>query len=546
MSIKSKRPMIFLTLLCAAMLAVFTMPGVAQEEKMSDSALIEKAEETVLSQLILDHGIREFTEQSVLRDQTIDCAGGTMEVDEVRLRAANPLESMAVSVFFDRTSGEPVRLTADGDIYWQIDSLFRSADEKTVDKTAYIRDPRAGHYAVSLCSAADDYGLGKEMLLNGTEVTVHRILPTLGSYPHDIFEDPKEEWAYLKVGANEHFEGAQGYVPMVCLSFEKPDAKTAPVFTAAVTKDEATLYADTGLTDQALAQLKRGTKVRLLGRTMKYWHVEHEGMIGFVPAKDLALEEKAASMLPAFNRKNLITLQPGWEKREQAFRAKMNVLYNRNPPMGEWSVKQMAEGSRLAESYGMLDEWITDARGVPRIYIEPGKGDITEQEVVRLADKAAMDKYGFTEKDIKQRKVEFSYMQDQPEKKLWRVSYGLKLWQYDCSMTLDEKGKPVDFWQCKEAVGAYPHPRFTQEEAIKRAQRILVEKGYVPYWVLSGWSTRFAYEPKESELSLRVSFIPLEEKAYRQGLAVLLQDATGALLDIIDIQSGQSVMAENR
>ncbi len=532
-------------ILCAILLTPMVMTGAETEAKplaLTDQELIQKAEETVMSHIVYDDGIEKIIDQRVWRDQKIDIAGRTVNVDMVTLTAVNPSVEEPVSVYFDKATGEALRMDVSGGGYWE-NRAFIDAQREKLEKKAYIRDPRDGQYAVSLCSAADDYGLGKEMLMNGTEVMVHWITPTLGAYPHDLFDDPKEEWAYVTAGANEHFEGANGYVPVACLAWEKPDDKAAPAFTGAVQKDAAKLYADTGLTDTVLAELKQGTGLRVLGRTMKYWHVEWEGKIGFVPADDFALSNEALAVLPAFSLDNLIPLQPGWEKRLAEYEEKRSALYNRNPPMGEWSLEQMAEGSRLAEEYGMLEQWITDRNGVPQIFIVPGDGDITEEEAIRLADKAAMEKYGFAAEDVKRRSVTYSYMQDKPEERLWRVRYSLMVGQYDCSVTLNRKGKAVDFWQMQDASGPYPRPRMKAQDALAMAKQILIEKGFVPGETLNTWEVTQDYVTEGQGLAARVTFTPPRGSgsAYRYGLTVAMDDATGTLKYIEDNATGKAV-----
>ena len=80
-----------------------------------------------------------------------------------------------------------------------------------------IRNPRSDTQSVALSDAADDYGWAKELLYNGTPVTVNYIIPTRGAYSHDLFDDPSERWAHITVGQTQRFEGAQGFVPLVCL-----------------------------------------------------------------------------------------------------------------------------------------------------------------------------------------------------------------------------------------------------------------------------------------------------------------------------------------
>lgn len=533
-------------ILCAIFLAPMVMTGAAEQQAaLSDQHLIEKAKETVMSHYVLDDGIEKFLYPRVVRGEKINFDGRTIKVDEVSLTAVNPTVEVPVAVCFMQGTDEAVRLTAAGDVWWNNSEMLQDQKDR-IDKTAYIRDPRENQYAVSLCSAADDYGIGKEMLLNGTEAVAHWTTPTLGHYPSELFDDPKEEWAYVTVGANEHFEGASGYVPVACLAWEKPDDKAAPAFEGTVTADETKMYADTGLTDTVLTELKQGTGLRVLGRTMKYWHVEREGKTGFVPAEDFALAKEALAVLPAFGVDNLTTLQPGWEKRLAAYEEKRNILYNSNPPMGEWSLEQMAEGTRLAQEYGMLEEWITDANGVPQMFIVPGDGDLTEEEALRLADKQAMEKYGFAAEDVKRRSVSYSYPQDKPEERRWKVRYSLMVWQYDCSVTLNRKGEAVDFWQMKEASGPYPRPNMKAQDAVIKARQILIEKGFVPGETLSTWEVTQDYITQGEGLAARVSFTPPRgsDSAYRYGLSVVMDDATGNLTCIEDHATGKAVMGE--
>lgn len=535
-------------ILCALLLAPMVMTGAETETKplaLSDQDLMKIAEETVMSHIVYDDGIEKIIDQRVERDLKIDIAGHTVDAHEVRLTAVSGMLLENISVYLDKATGEALRMDVNGDGYWENRSFIDEQREK-LEKKAYIRDPRDNQYAVSLCSAADDYGLGKEMLMNGTEVMVHWITPTLGAYPREMFNDPREEWAYVTAGANGHFEGANGYVPVACLAWEKPDDKAAPAFTGTVQKDTAKLYADTGLTDTVLTELKQGTSLRVLGRTMKYWHVEGEGKTGFVPVDDFVLSNEALAVLPAFGMDNLTWLQPGWEKRLAEYEEKRSILYNRNPPMGEWSLEQMAEGTRLAEEYGMLGEWITDVNGVPQMFIVPGDGDLTAEEAIRLANKAAMEKYGFTDEDVKTCSLTYSYMQDKPEERLWRARYFLKVWQYDCSVTLNRKGEAVDFWQMKEASGPYPHPNTKAQNAVIKAKQILIEKGFVPGETLNTWEVTQDYITEGEGLAARVSFTPPRgsNSIYRYGLSVVMDDATGNLTYIEDNATGKAVMGE--
>lgn len=539
---KKNKWIALICVLCAALLTPMVMTGAARNAELTDKELIQKAEETVLSHYVLDDGIEKMKDQRVSRDQTIDMAGRNVPADEVKMTAVNEMAEVPVSVYFAKDTGEALRLIAEGDVFWE-NITWLDRQKERLEKTAYIRDPRDKQYAVSLCQAADDYGLGKEMLLHGVEVTVHWITPTLGGYPHDLFDDPKEEWAYITVGANRYFEGAHGYVPVACLSWEKPESKAAPAFVGKVTKDKTALYADTGLTDTALMTLTQGASLRVLGRTMKYWHVETEGKVGFVPADDVVLSEEALAVLPVFNRDNLITLQPGWEKRQEEYEAKRNILYNRNPPMGEWSLEQMAEGSRLAEQYGMLEEWIVDKNGVPRIFVVPGDGDLKEEEALRLADKAAMEKYGFSKEDVTLRGVNYYYTQDKPEERLWNVRYSLMIWQYDCSVTLNRKGEVIDYWQMKGASGPYPHPAMKPEDALMLAKRTLIERGYVTGDTLNAWAVHQSYKVEDGVLLMQVTFMAgANGGKYKSGLTVEIDDAKGTVKNIIDLDTRQSLI----
>lgn len=418
-----------------------TKPAIpTAKTELTDERAIELAQQAVMSHIVYDDGIQRFDSPSVRQGILYEDAG-ERPVVVVSLIAVNPYVNEPILVSLDPDTHEALRIEVRGSTYWMKDDWLMDQAQQ-VSKPGIIRNQRTDTAFVTLCSDADDYGWAKELLYNGTPVMVNYIVPTRGAYSHDLFDDDRELWAHVTVGKTEQFEGAQGFVPLVCIAEEEsPDDQ---ILYGALGQ-EGIIYADTGLTQNAIATPGPGARVRLLGRTSGYYHVQTGDAIGFVPLTELSFDEVTGRHVALQKPMGYDETQPGWEQRRAEYEMKRNIQYNQFGPTGTWTLAQMAEGSALAKEYGF--EWLTDRDGVAIINVLPGPDDLSEQQAYQIALAAVMDKYGFEENQVRHHNASLYYRADAPQERVWHFRFWLEAGLKDCSVHLNAKGEPIEYWQ---------------------------------------------------------------------------------------------------
>lgn len=410
---------------------------------LDEASAVALAEDECLARIGWDFGVKGFSRSGEIRYGTIDWHGETVSVLEVPLTAtlgdgSEYLHSVKISM----DTAEVIRIDvsgqyAEGTAYEN--SGYRPAKTQSLGLTMWVASPISG--AANLCLSADDYEWPAELLFNGVQVTVHETLPTLGGYPHELLADPDEMWARVTVGATNSYAGAEGYVPLVCLTDAQPDT-ALPVGT--IVTDQATGYvgvlANNGLSRETTGTLSAGTQVELLGRTNTYWHIRAGKVQGFVPLENVELGAEALAALEGAQVRGYDEVQPGWQTRYEEYQAQLTTLYNRYGDPGDWPLEARAQASQLALDNGFM--WLSD-----RVCILPGEGDMTEAEAVRRATDVAMEAFAFSEEDVECTGVSFYYMVDTPQERLWKISFQMRDGFANCSVTLNAAGEVQETWQ---------------------------------------------------------------------------------------------------
>ncbi|NLD34499.1 MAG: hypothetical protein GX653_06270, partial [Clostridiales bacterium] len=412
------------------------------KDTLTDERAIELAKQAVMSYIVYDEGINRFDNPSVQQGLVYMGDGQERPMVVVTLTAVNPHVNEVLHVSIDPQTHEPMRIDGRSTL-WEADD-WHLLNAQQVGKPGIIRNQRSDTLWVSLCSNADDYGWAKELLYNGTPVMVDYIIPTRGAYSHDLFDDDRELWAHVTVGQTEQFEGTRGYVPLVCLDMEATGPAQGEALYGKL-EDGGIVYADTGLTQNAIATPGEGAQVRVLGRTSRYYHVQSGDSVGFVPLAGLAFDDATRDHLRAQVPDGYEEVQPGWESRRAEYEMKRGAQYNQYGPVEQWTLAQKAEGSALAQEYGF--EWLLDRDMMPIINVLPGPDDLTEQQAYQAALAAAMDKYGFEEKRVKKHGISLYHRQDTPDARVWHVRFWLAAGLRDCSVRLNAKGEPIEYWQ---------------------------------------------------------------------------------------------------
>lgn len=484
---------------------------------LDEASAVALAEDECLARIGWDFGVKGFARSGEIRYGTIDWHGETVSVLEVPLTAtlgdgSEYLHNVKISM----DTAEVIRIDvsgqyADGTAYEN--SGYRPAKTQSLGLTMWVASPISG--AANLCLSADDYEWPAELLFNGVQVTVHETLPTLGGYPHELLADPDEMWARVTVGATGSYAGAEGYVPLVCLTDAQPDA-ALPVGT--IVTDQATGYvgvlANNGLSRETMGTLSAGTQVELLGRTNTYWHIRAGKAQGFVPLENVELGAEALAALESAQVRGYDEVQPGWQTRYEEYQAQLTTLYNRYGDPSEWPLEARAQASQLALDNGFM--WLSD-----RVCILPGEGDMTEAEAVRRATDAAMEAFAFSEEDVEYASVSFHYMVNAPQERLWKISLQMRDGFANCSVTLNAAGEVQETWQ-----SGYVN-RSASADAEETPAR-----GTIDYYIASGGSAERAEgdmtreEALEKARALLIAAWPDGENETFAETAVLREDGS--------------------
>lgn len=433
----------YLVVLCCMLVSLMALmaPSVAAQPgaALTDERALELAQQAVVRHIAYHDGIRRFENPSV-GGTTMDVAGQKTPVKRVTFIAVNPRVRQELAVYLDAADGQPLRIEGEYTL-WEAPQMG-PGPVAWVDRASIIRNPRSDTQSVALSDAADDYGWAKELLYNGTPVTVNYIIPTRGAYSHDLFDDPSERWAHITVGQTQRFEGAQGFVPLVCLSYDS-SPEDRPLF--GMLGRAGVIYADTGLSQAVLATPGEGTQVRLLGRTSLYHHVQAGDAIGYVPLSGLDLDAETERHIAAQQLTGYMEVQPGWEARYTAYQLERKHLYSQYGAVEGWTLAQNAEDSQLAQRYGF--EWLTDRDGHRIIHVLPDADDLSEQQAYQLALEAATQKYGFAEKQVKQHSIALYHREEEPHNRVWQMRFWLVRGLKDCSVKLNARGEAIEYWQ---------------------------------------------------------------------------------------------------
>ena len=484
---------------------------------LNRESAVQLAKEACLSRVAWDFGVQGYETSGAMRNAALDWNGESVPVLEVPLTATlgdgSQYEHL-VEISMD--TAEVIRIDvsgpyADGTAYESAD--YRPAQKESLGLTMWTASPIS--QAANLCNAADDYEWPSEIVFNGAAVTVHETMPTMGGYPHDLLDDPDEMWARVTVGATDGYSGAEGYIPLVCLTDAQP-AAALPAGT--IVTDEPTGYvgvlADDGLTRDTAGTLAAGTQVELIGRTNGYWHIRAGRTQGFVPLENIELSADAQAAMQSCEKqvRGYDEIQPGWQARYEEFQAQLTTMYNRYGDPSGWPLAARAQASQMALDYGFT--WLADM-----ICILPGTGDLSEEEAVEKATAAAQEAFGLTADDIANRSVYFYYPIGEPQNRMWKVGFVMKAGHANCAVYLNAAGVVTDTWQSSQVNAADPYiperPYMPEQSAA----------GSIEYYLLAGDSA----VPEEGEIT--------RDEAIERARAMLAEAWPGSADETCDVMA---------
>ena len=408
---------------------------------LSEKEEIELAKLWVLGHLVHDDGYGHFADESNVSPSILSWDGEPVPVDIVKLRAVtNRGDEYLIEVYIHRDLGRVLRIAQEGMIYWD-DPEFKATPAENLNRKAYVSHP--GDPAVSMLRTdyPGDYGFAKEQLFNGTEVIINQILEPRKGVSDAHPEELRGQWAAITVAQTERFAGSKGYVP---LNFLSDEANRETLIEGVVYSEDGgavSLLADTGLTENSLVSCPVGTRVRVLGQTMSYYHVRAQGFIGFLPLSALQFDRLTGRALADAQPSHAYEeLQPGWEQLRAAYEFKLHQLYNRYGDPNRWTLEQSAQGSALALTYGFT--WQND-----KVHILPGPDTLTENEAVEKGKVYAEKEFGIKTEQVSDIWTSYFYPPLVPDERMWLIRFSVKGPGYDCAVYLDDRGELIKTWK---------------------------------------------------------------------------------------------------
>lgn len=314
--------------------------------------------------------------------------------------------------------------------------------------------------ASNLTNTADDYTVPQGTYFNGVKVKVVAIENTFGNYPEQL-SDPQQLWARVIIAQNEHFDGIEGLMPLLNLSFDLSDV-TGELPAGELTGDTE-LYASNGLDDTVIASFPTGTKFIVLGWLKDWLHIEIEGQAGFLQHDKASLSQavlnKIASALPG----DFDEIQPGYQERHETYMVKLMELYDKYGDSNLWPLDVAAQASQLASEAGYQ---FSDV-----IHVMPGENELSEEEVLAIALQAAIDLYQLDDHSWSSSSLAFFHHPGEPEDLFWKASLwgnhgipNVKIW-------MDAKGEVINSMIDSEP--AFIDGPIDLEEAMREAQGTL-------------------------------------------------------------------------
>lgn len=493
-----------------------TDPILAESVPMTREEAVAVAQEAVMSHIVYDDGIQGFSgQEAALEWKKWGGIWNGMWVVRLDVTAGRLQERLEVRILPEYKAA--VYIGQGNEPLWEGPS-FMPEIPRGESRRAWVK----GSAGMRHLPYSGDYPA--MLLLPGAPVTLTRVTPGAGG-------NAQEEWADITVGKTAGYEGVSGYVLLEDLVFEQPaDA----AFTGR-TIEETQLMKDTGLSGAAVGFLQQGTEVTLLGCSRSHYHVQAGDALGYLPLSALSLDEKTeAALSTLLPEETFDEVEPGWQERHEEFKRRLRVLYNRNGPMGTWTLEQMAEGSRLAQEYGF--EWITDGKGTRMIQVVPAPGELSPEEVYAAALKAAGEKYGFDDSAVLQYGISYEHPEGSPEKREWGVRFWLVGVQ-DCNVRLDKEGKIVELLQIPGRVLG-KDALIKKDQAVQIARDALMKREGRKAGEVDGWKTRLSYtfdfvEGNERELWEMSFYVPDAQGPGSAGSYVVRIDAmTGEVVEI--------------
>lgn len=313
-------------------------------------------------------------------------------------------------------------------------------------KPAVLKSPIATY--VGLCEMSDDYEIPAASYVNGLTVSVTMTEKSRGGYPVSL-TDANESWAYVTIQVPDNSYALSGWVPEVCLTYltegqQAPEQPNLPEGSLSGSTGKVELLYDNRLTDQVVAAYENGTRAKVLGRMKHLLHVQVEDQAGFVRLEDIQFDRENQLRLDALmpEYQMFSDIMPGHTKRFQEYQARFEEIHGvTDDETVNPSLEKRAALSALALEYGY--EYMSV------INLVPGPGDLTEAEAARIGREALVKQYGYTDREIQGVGVSF-YRNPGEDAKYYRVVISAGQGRGNASVTLNQEGQPVDYYQAPD------------------------------------------------------------------------------------------------
>ena len=234
--------------------------------------------------------------------------------------------------------------------------------------------------ASNLTNAADDYTVPQGTYFNGVKVKVVAIENTFGNYPEQ-HSDPQQLWARVIIAQNEHFDGIEGLMPLLNLSFDLSDV-TMELPAGELTGDTE-LLATNGLDDSVIACFPAGAEFIVFGWLKDWLYIEIDGQAGFLQHDKACLSQAVLNNIVSALPVDFDEIQPGYQERHETFMVELMELYDKYGDSNLWPLNVAVQARQLESEAGYQ---FSDV-----IHVMPGENELSEEEVLAIALKAAID-----------------------------------------------------------------------------------------------------------------------------------------------------------
>lgn len=345
-----------------------------------------------------------------------------------------------------------------------IKTLRRAAVWDVLPQTAYILNAYAD--SANMCNGTTSYDWPQGTYYNGVQV---KVLDTHTMMNNVFFtNDPTVTWAKVQIGATYQSEGTVGWMPLPALVHEKhvlgdiPSLPTATLVTGSNT-GAVTVYAQNDRTSAVLATVRKGEKVKLLGRLRDFYHVELENKKqGFVEVAYVQADEAWQQYVTSCEPAHYDYIQPGMQDKYEEYMAKQDEFWVKYGDNNEWPLEIRAARTQLQLAYGF------DCEEGSQMHILPGEGDMTEDEARKIANAYVKENFGMSAMDYYKQTVYFYYFVGQEDTRIWGFTYFANAGLNNCWVRLNAQtgeiieARKLDF--VSSGPDAAPNTQYDKDE----------------------------------------------------------------------------------